>query len=249
MSLRSIWTAATLIGAAMVMAQAAQAQTYNLAGDFSNSLNPNGAWSYGSGLSHYPQPSTANTLNSAAANGYWGATADFFAPPFILQTTADGSTTGAYTDNDFVAGDVLVHAPNDGSFVTISWTASSAGSIDFSSSIWYAHSIVNRSQEVSAYLGSSLLGSMTVTNGIGRSDALALSGSNLSVTAGDSLMFRFSKSAGQQFGSLTGINMIVDFTASPTGVPESGSWAMMIVGFGAAGGVLRRRTRPAAALA
>jgi len=249
MSLRSIWTAATLIGAAMVMTQAAQAQTYDLAGDFSNSLNPNGAWSYGAGLSHHPQPSTANALNSVAGNGYWGAGDDFFTAPFILQATADGSTTGVYTDNDFLTGDVLVHASNDGSFVTISWTAQSAGSIDFSSSIWYAHSVVSRSQDVSAYLGSTLLGSVTVTNGIGRGDALSLSGTNLSVAAGDSLMFRFSKAAGQQFGSLTGLNMIVDFTASPTGVPEPGSWAMMIVGFGAAGGALRRRSRPTAALA
>ena len=30
------------------------------------------------GLTHYAQPTTPNSFNAAAGNGYWGAAADFF---------------------------------------------------------------------------------------------------------------------------------------------------------------------------
>ncbi len=229
---------------AVAMAGSAHAATYDLAANFSNASNPNGAWSYGSpALAHYGQPSTANALNSAAADGYWGTGTDFFAAPFILRTTANGASTGAYNNGDFLAGDVLVHGPNDGSAVAINWTAAAAGSISFTSSIWYAHSIVQRSEDVAVFLNGTSLGSVTVTNGITRANALtSLSGSNLAVAAGDILSFRFSKSVGQQFGSLAGIGAVIDFTPNATGaVPEPATWGMMILGFGAIGASMRRR--------
>jgi hypothetical protein len=238
-----------------ILAAPAQATIFDLAADFSNVSNPNGAWSFTAGapLASYPQPTTGpfNALNAAAANGYWGAAADFFTPPFVLKATANGSTIG-YTNEDFLAGDVLVHGPNDGSAVYVNWTAPSDGVIDLTSSLWYAHSIVSRSQDIVVTLDGNVLGNATVTNGIGRSSAGAVNASGLSVSAGDMLSFAFSKSAGQQFGSLSGISAVVDFTAKVTppagAVPEPASWAMMIGGFALAGSVLRRR-KPAVAFA
>lgn len=231
---------------ALAWAAQASAATSNLAADFSDASNPNGAWSYTYGsttLSHFAQPTTANSLNSAAANGYWGTGGDFFAAPFLLKTTANGASTGVYNNGDFLAGDVLVHGPNNGSAVAINWTASDAGSISFTSSIWYAHSIVSRSEDVTVFLNGTSLGSVTVTNGITRTNALtSLSGTNLAVAAGDVLSFRFSKSTGQEFGSLAGIGATVDFTPTATAaVPEPATWAMMILGFGAIGVSTRRR--------
>ncbi|MES2288402.1 MAG: PEPxxWA-CTERM sorting domain-containing protein [Pseudomonadota bacterium] len=229
---------------ALAITGSAHAATYDLAANFSNASNPNGAWSYGSpALAHFAQPTTANSLNSAAADGYWSSGADFFAAPFILRTTANGVSTGAYNNGDFLAGDVLVHGPNDGSAVAINWIAAAAGSINFTSSIWYAHSIVQRSEDVAVFLNGTSLGSVTVTNGITRTNALtSLAGSNLAVAAGDVLSFRFSKTAGQQFGSLAGIGAVVDFTPRATAaVPEPATWGMMILGFGAVGMSIRRR--------
>lgn len=232
--------------AALAMTAQAHAATSNLTTNFSNASNPNGGWSFtagGTALAHFPQPSTPNSLNSAAANGYWGTGADFFAAPFILKTTANGASTGAYNNGDFLAGDVLVHGPNNGSAVSINWTAAGAGSISFTSSIWYAHSIVSRSEDVSVFLNGTSLGSVTVTNGITRTSTLtSLSGTNLAVSSGDVLSFRFSKSAGQEFGSLAGIGAVVDFTPTATAaVPEPATWGMMILGFGAIGASTRRR--------
>lgn len=231
----------------IALAGPGHAAVYDLSADFSNISNPNGAWSFtlgGTALAHFAQPSTPNAFNAAAGNGYWGGGADFFVPPFVVKTTASGSAIGGgYGNGDFLAGDVVVHGPNDGSAVAINWTAAAAGSISFSSSIWYAHSIVQRSEDVAVFLNGTALGSVTVTNGITRVNALtSLAGSNIAVSAGDVLSFRFSKSAGQEFGSLAGIGAVVDFTPRVNAaVPEPATWGMMILGFGAVGTAMRRR--------
>ncbi|MBS0503260.1 MAG: PEPxxWA-CTERM sorting domain-containing protein [Proteobacteria bacterium] len=163
----------------------------------------------------------------------------------MLAVTSNGSATGAYNDNDFLAGDVLVHTNNSGAPTAITWTAPGAGSIVLNSSVWYAHSIVSRSDEIMALLNATTLGSATVTNGITRANQLALAGGTYTVAAGDVLTFDFSKTAGQQFGSLVGIAATIDFTPRATGVPEPASWALMIAGFAMAGaGVRRRATLP-----
>lgn len=236
--------------AALALPAAAQAQVYSLSGDWSNAANPNGAWSYGPGLTHYAQPSTgpANDLNSAAANGYWGSGTDFFSSPFMLKATTNGAATGSYNNNDFLAGDVLVHSPNSGAPVSITWTAPRAGSIALASSVWYAHSIVQRSDEIAALLNGNSIGSATVTNGITRANQLALANGTYAVAAGDVLTFNFTKSAGQTFGSIAGISATINFTPTTVGaVPEPATWATMILGFGMIGAATRRRRLPALA--
>ena len=226
---------------------AAQAQVYSLSGDWSDATNPTGAWSYGPGLAHYAQPSSgpANDFNTAAANGYWGSGPDFFSSPFMVKVTSNGSANGAYNDNDFLAGDVVVHSPNSGAPVAITWTAPSAGSIALTSSVWYAHSIVTRSNDILALLNSTTIGSATVTNGINRANQLTLANGIFTVAAGDVLTFDFTKSAGQQFGSIAGISATINFTPTAvSGVPEPAAWMTMIVGFGLIGGVVRQRRRP-----
>ncbi|MBS0480143.1 MAG: PEP-CTERM sorting domain-containing protein [Proteobacteria bacterium] len=160
----------------------------------------------------------------------------------MLKATTNGAATGAYTNNDFLAGDVLVHSPNSAGPVTITWTAPGAGSIALTSSVWYAHSVVPRSDEAMALLNSTLIGSATVTNGIDRANQLALANGSFTVAAGDVLTFSFAKTAGQQFGSLAGIAATIDFTPRVVaGVPEPAAWMMMILGFGMIGAAVRRR--------
>ena len=224
----------------------AQAVTFNLATDFSNVSNPNGAWSFTRGTAlmvHQPAASTGNPFDLAATNGYWGSSTDYNS--MVSKVTVNGSAAAPYTNGDFLAGDVVIHSSNPGTFdaLTINWTASAAGTIDYASSLWYAHSIVSRSNDVSAFLNSAALGTVVVNNSITRTNAItSLSGTGLTVLAGDVLAFRFTPTAGQNFGSLAGIGLTVNFTPRITGaVPEPASWAMMLLGFGLVGSTMRRR--------
>ena len=233
-----------LIAAAALAAAAspAHAVVFSLSGDWSDAANPNGAWSYGPGLTHYAQPSDGNSFNPAAGNGYWGSGPTFLFAPFAVKVTTNGAATGAYNNGDFLAGDVVVHSPNNGAPVSITWTALGAGTIALNSQVWYAHSIVARSDDITAFLNATSLGSATVTNAITRGTALTLAAGSFSVAAGDILTFSFTKSAGQEFGSIAGIAATIDFTPrAVAGVPEPASWAMLIAGFGAVGGTMRRR--------
>ena len=233
----------------MALAASAEAATYDLSSDFSNAANPNGVWSFTKGsilLSHYPQPVDSNTLNPAAANGYWGTGANFWSAPFVIQASQDGSATAPYSSNDFLTGDVIAHSTNPGSGdpLFINWTAPSAGVVNLTSSVWYGHSPVTRSVDISAMLGAMVLGTVTVNNAIARPNALtALSYSNLAVNAGDVLAFRFMASSGQQYGAIAGISEVIDFTPNinPPTVPEPATWAMLIAGFGVVGVASRRR--------
>ncbi len=242
---RYAFAAAALL-ATGAMASPALATVYTLGGDFSNANNPNGVWSITQGttlLTHYPQPSDGNSLDSAAANGFWGVGGSFNTDvPFVLQTTEDGSATGSFNNNDFLTGDVIAHSPNSGAPLFINWTAPSAGSISFSSAVWYAHSPVTRSNVVSDLLGGSLLNTITVDNTSNRSAPITtLSGSSLAVSAGEVLAFSFAQSPGQTFGSLDGISATVNFSSSA--VPEPATWAMMLVGVVGLGAVRRARRR------
>ena len=232
---------------AMAATVPAHAVIYDLAADWSDAANPTGPWSYTQGtgpLSHFAQPVDGNPLNAAAVSGYWGTGATFASAPFLIKTTQNGGATPSYSDGDFLAGDVIVHStnPGSGSPAFINWTAAAAGQISFDSSVWYAHSPVTRSADVTVFLDGVTIGTATVANGLTRSSALSLSGSALAVAAGDVLAFRFDPSAGQSFGSLTGISLTVDFQAAPA-VPEPADWAMMIIGFSLVGAASRTRSR------
>ena len=98
-----------------------------------------------------------------------------------------------------------------------------------------------RSQDITAFLGAKNFGTVTVTNGVTRSSAItSLNGTGLVVSSGEVLAFRFVPTSGQPFGSLTGISATVDFTAATAAVPEPAGWAMMLVGFGGLGAMVRR---------
>jgi hypothetical protein len=249
---------ALAILSSIILGGVAHAATgFSLSGDFSNTLNPNGNWSYlyaGNSLPHQITNTTGNSLYPAVSPaGYFSTGNDLDVnTPDVLKTTIDGSQTygaqGPFTNSDFLTGDVLIHSPNDGTALSIIWTAPSAGTIDFTGDVWYADSMFSRSNDVSVSLGSSVLGSAVVAydSYSGRSTPWAISGTDLSVTKGETLVFDFLKSDGQPFGSLDGVAIDGTFAAA---VPEPATWAMMLVGFGALGVAMRSRRKLAAIIA
>jgi hypothetical protein len=101
-----------------------------------------------------------------------------------------------------------------------------AGTITFSGDVWYAHSPVDRSQNYAVLLdfGAPLAtGTVAWNSGNGRSNPSTFSSSGpLTVAAGDVLALELAPTAGQMFGSLSGVNLTVDLTAS-TQTPEPGT--------------------------
>lgn len=230
--------------AALSCSVAHAATVYDLSGDFSNASNPNGVWSFTQGstpLEHYFSL-TANPINTALEDGYWGTGSNLnINTPEVAKVTKDGSATGTYTNADFLSGDVILHSPNGGAPLFINWTAPSAGTIDVSGGTWYAHSPVARSNDFQITLGSLTLATDVVssTANNSRDNAFSFNFSDLAVAAGTVLSIRYSPTSGQSFGSIAGLSETVTFTASP--VPEASSWAMMVVGLGLLTVVARRR--------
>lgn len=232
-------------------AAAGAATSYDLATDFSNAANPNGAWSFTQGataLTHFATPVDSNPFNASAGDGYWGVGPDFsIYTPEVVRTTADGTASGQTTE-DWKSGDVVVHStnPGTGAQLLINWTAPADGVIDYSILAWYAHSGVHRSNDVLVTLDGALIGNGTVGYGLGytRSTALTFSGTGVAVNTGDVLAVSFVAAPGQIYGSLAGIGEGVVFTPA---IPEPATWALWLGGALLLLAISRRRTEAAAA--
>jgi hypothetical protein len=218
---------------------------YDLRLDFSNANNPNGPWEYLKGnvpLTHF-SPVTQPALPAAAANGYWGDTSSSNNSAIML-TTAGGSATGLWTDNDFLKDDVLVRTtdPSTGAPMIITWTAPSAGSFTYSGMLWNANAPLGpgaTSYAMTLNAGPALESGTAMpgndrTNGISMLNGLI----PVNVLPGDVVALEFNPAPGPPFGSLAGITFTIDFTP----VPEPSSLALASLGlFAMTGYALRRR--------
>lgn len=220
---------------------------YDLRLDFSNANNPNGPWEYLKGnvpLTHF-SPVTQPALPAAAANGYWGDTSSSNNSAIML-TTAGGSATGLWTDNDFLKDDVLVRTtdPGTGAPMIITWTAPSAGSFTYSGMLWNANAPLGpfgTSYTMSLNAGPSLeFGTALVGNNRPNGVSMVNGLTPVNVLPGDVVALEFTPAAGPPTGALAGITFTIDFTP----VPEPSSLALASVGlFAATDYVLRRRSQ------
>lgn len=241
--LRTFLCTAALLPFGM-MAQAAT--SYDLAGDFSNALNPNGAWSFTLGgvpLAHVFPVNNGNPFMPVTQNGYWSTGNNLYAnSPDVIRATQSGTAAGE-TANDFLAGDVIIHSPNPGSSsspLLLSWTAPTDGQLQYSAAVWYAHSLVSRSNSVQLVLNGTVLDQRVIDNSSNRSlPGLSATGA-LGVKAGDVLSLSFVASAGQTYGSVDGVAETLNFTSS---VPEPTSWALALAGGALMLGVRQRSRR------
>jgi hypothetical protein len=245
-SLRKHRTMKRLSTFSLLLALASGAQAvavYSLASDFSDAANPNGVWSFTQGVTPLPHflPTGGNALNPALTNGFWGTGSDLnVSVPFVGKTTQAGGTLSGYNNGDFLSGQVIAHSANSGSSLFVNWTAPAAGTISFSASAWYAQTPVNRVNEVYVSLqGTPLSGPTTINNTSSETNRVLFAGTGLAVAPGDVLSFEIRKQAAQTFGSITGLDETVTFTA--TAVPESATMGLMLVGLAGVTAAARRR--------
>ena len=207
----------------ILMAGGLEAATtnYDLTTDWSNTNNPNGVWRLLSGKVLLPyQSSFAGCFNNTlGVTGGWapGNVVGNCIPAFF-------KATGTGLNNDYFAGDLLVHSVdgNNGSghgqaFVT--WTAPADGTIDYSGSIWYAHDAVHRSNNFLLTLGVNTLaqGTIAYNGGFTRSNPDQFSGNGYLVHSGDVIALEVYESPGYGEGSLDGFSLrVTETTADPS---------------------------------
>ncbi len=250
MKMRIGLAVAGLVLGALLGSGVAQAATYDLATDFSSANSPGSPWSISYSGGTLPTQaavgSNGNHLEPAIPGAFFGTGTNLNADnPFAFVAGVDGSSAGL-TNGDFLAGDVVIHTPNDGSDLTIAWTAPSAGIIDnLVFDIWYAHSSVTRSNDVGFSLGASVFNWVTSSaSNPNRSAGGGITGGPVSVNAGDLLTLTFAKTAGQTFGSLTGLNLAFDF--APTAVtPIPATLPLFVSAVAGLGWFARRRRQQA----
>lgn len=219
---------------------------YDLRIDFSNASNPNATWQYLKGnvpLTHFT-PVTQPALPLAAASGYWGDTSSS-TNSSIMLTTANGSATGLWSDNDFLVGEVLVRTtdPSTGAPMIVTWTAPSNGSFTYSGFFWYANAPLGpggNSFTLSLNAGPTMEAG-TASLGQDRTNVYAMVNglTPTSVLASDVLALQMNALVGPPTGSLAGVSLTIDFTPAP----EPSSFALAALGlFGLAGQLWRRRS-------
>lgn len=215
-------SAVALISVAFSSAPAlAQAQTYDLAADWSITANPNGAWSYGrldGSLSFFPFV----LIEDAAYLG------DFLGEqpawdggyPMVL-----GKSTGT-SIHDFPLNRVGGHTYNDDNYMAVRWTAPAAGTCDISGGVWMFRQI-GREGLISLYINGvalfsdvliparsagynsgatfSLGAAMTADGGA------ALDLLQVPLAAGDTVTLAVRKTAASPYGDFVGIDLTLVF--------------------------------------
>ncbi len=216
---------------------------YDLGLDFSNTLNPNGVWSFTQGstlLTHFTPVPTS--LAPAVANGYWGTSASNLNSSVMLST-ASGSAAPPLSNSDFIAGEVLVGTTDasTGGPVDIHWTAPSNGMFTYSGWAWYADPTagpfgnsfdisINNGPSIellTASLGQDFSNSVPMLNGL----------VPMAVMAGDVVTLTVAPLVPAPTPLIGGVSWTIDFTS----VPEPCS--SLFVGVGLISVASRRRRR------
>jgi hypothetical protein len=198
---------------------------FDLATDWSDDLNPNGAWTYREGTNALPHVAWwQRTFGGySAAQPAWARSEDGNDRAPVWYRSLGLETSGAV---DLEAGDVVVHTNNDPGLTgngnaNVIWTSPFTGTVDISGSLWPGQNI-GRSNDWFVYRNATLLtqGSLVEGGAFSRANPLDLTAGSggeaalrdVAVAAGDVLRLEFQKTA--QFGDLVGANLAVSVPSS-----------------------------------
>jgi hypothetical protein len=243
-NLKIFAVAVVVAGAVGWVMPSAQATTYNLTTDWSDTTNPNGVWTY-----QRAGVAFASTVSDWSGGGKAWADLGTSGPGFTpMLLKYDGVLSESI---DALAGDIVGHTNTSDSNagagnLSILFKMPTAGTASISGKVWDAHTTVDRDQVWQVLVNGSPLASETVvgdgTNGRSAPDLFALAA--IALAAGDTVELRLFRS-GSDNGGLLGMDMTVDVT--PSAVPLPAALPLFATILGAAGIAGWRRRRLAAA--
>ena len=230
------------------VAQADAELVFDLAADWSDTNNPNGAWSYNEG--NNPLPGVA--LWGEGITEAWAPNLASLPTRPYLPAWYKSEGTETFT-NDIEAGDVVVHStdPHAGSgkgLANVTWTSQIDAVVDITGAVWMGRDI-GRANDWRLYLNGGLLTGGGIWSGDPYSRALPFtfaSGSggpsvlqDVSVSVNDVVRLEFERN--HIDGDFVGMTMTI------AEVPEPSALAMLggLLGTGLIGGLSRRGRKAA----
>jgi hypothetical protein len=220
--------------------------SYDLKDNWSNSGNPNGAWSYRQGSTDLPYQPSLSTIGVAGITGGYAPSnrGGGFLPAFF-QATGNGPYGAPY---GYEAGDIVVHSTDNTNGnaslgpANFAWTSPGAGTVTFFGSIWFAQPTTGRSNDFALVDTATNLilasGTIAETNGSSRDNPTLFAGAGpLSVSAGDVIELLVTQTDGQAYGSFAGVNLKFIETTSgdtnpPATIPEPAALTSFLLGGG-----------------
>lgn len=207
-----------------------QAATYDLAADWAPNANPNGTWSFRSGDTLLPWHDSICCMGFPTGGYAPGATAGVFLPLFFQRQP--GADVGLHTFDEGNGRGASGEA-------TLVWTATETGLLDIRMYLYWEQAPLSRSNDYTMSLGAQMLASGTLSflahNGYANRQILSFD--DLQVTQGDQMRLVFKRSPGFHPGTVSYIGMTLDVTP----IPEPGTYALMLAGLAALGGLARKR--------
>jgi hypothetical protein len=253
---RFITTNIAVASALLLLAGVARAvpSMYSLTGDWSNTLNPHGAWSYNYNNSPI---SVFQTFwwGQAGWCGNWSDWGRWLGDGAILQGSSPAGMTDPWGNvvppaHDWQPGDVILHALSiayggDSTFLNVTWTSPADGTIDISGRAWDAQIYSDRDMRWSLGVGGETFAERSSVRGLYRSDSSAQFASNLvgnhtlagiPVARGEIVEFRLATQT--YYGQFVGLEEGIAFTP----VPEPGPGVLLAAGILTYGWFRNRRS-------
>jgi hypothetical protein len=217
--------------------------TWNLFNQFSPTVNPSGAWRYGSTPGLSSGAFTLSTVSSTIADGVHAGVSGWQTPgtQFLTPIIAVNTTGTTINDGNVVlpTGTVLMHGEGVGPrAAVVQWIAPTTGAYQLVSSFTGAQN--NMRAEVAVLNnGTSIFNNLIA----GNLSSVSFS-SLLNLTAGSVLSFAVNRDGPEQNGFAGNWTAVaVNITAVNSVVPEPATYALMLTGLGGLALLRRHRAR------
>jgi PEP-CTERM motif len=237
-----MWCKKAAVALAACAAFSAQAQTTNIASDFSLGSNPGGAWSYGwaSGLEGGFNLNLFNWAFASAANVAVGWAAQnpalvSDANPSVLYLLNGAGALFSYSTISAQSNTVNLHPGPAGELAVARWTAPTAGLYQISGN-FRGNDVAGTTTDVHVLHNANAIVNSAVS-GFGTTQGFS---QTVSLAAGDRIDFAVGTGGNGYFNDSTGLSAII------SAVPEPSSYAFLIAGLGVVAFIARRRQQTTA---